>query len=250
MAQASGSFEDPPHFIGRRLLAWAVHLFTATGAVLGVLSLTFINQGDLARASLVMIITSAIDSVDGTMARAVRVTEFAPAVDGRRLDDMVDFLNFVIVPAAFMVQAGHLPSWGWVVLPVLASCYGFSHHEAKTPDDFFLGWPSYWNVVAVYFYLLGTSQLVNVLWVVGLSIMVFVPLKYIYPSKMPALRVATNIGVFLYAATIWVAVAYPEQASRVHLAQVSLAFPAYYIAMSVWLGDWWGIRTRWIERAG
>ena len=98
----------------RLVLAWGVHLFTASGAVVGALALLSIWTGELANAALLMIVALVIDSVDGTLARAVGVSEVLPQIDGRRLDDMVDYLNFVIVPVVFMASAGCLPSWTWV----------------------------------------------------------------------------------------------------------------------------------------
>ena len=101
--------EKPPV---RRTLAWAVHLLTASGAVVGMVSLVEILSGDYRAAGLLMMLALGIDSIDGTLARAARVKEWVPRVDGRRLDDIVDFLNFVVVPVVFMVATGHLTSWG------------------------------------------------------------------------------------------------------------------------------------------
>ncbi len=153
----------------RQTLAWGVHLLTASGAVFGAVALLAIMAGDLSRALLLMGVTLFIDSVDGTLARRVGVAEVLPRIDGRRLDDIVDYLNFVIVPVVFMVAAGSLLHWSFAALPILASAYGFSQNEAKTEDDFFLGWPSYWNVVAAYLWLLHLSPLAGTLIVVFFS---------------------------------------------------------------------------------
>jgi phosphatidylcholine synthase len=91
-----------------------------------------------------------------------------PGIDGRRLDDMVDYLNYVIVPVVFLVAAGYLTP-AVAAAPILASAYGFSQQDAKTEDDFFLGFPSYWNIVALYIWLLDVSQLVATAVVLGLS---------------------------------------------------------------------------------
>ena len=54
---------------------------------------------------------------------------------------------------------GYLPDGpaGGVVaaIPLLASCYQFCRTDAKTDDHFFLGFPSYWNIVAFYVVVLG-----------------------------------------------------------------------------------------------
>ena len=224
----------------RRVLAWGVHLFTATGAVVGALALLSIAAADFSGAALLMSAALAIDAVDGTLARAVGVGQVLPTLDGRRLDDIVDYLNFVIVPAVFMVSAGCLPGWGWVALPILASAYGFSQADAKTADDFFLGWPSYWNVLAFYLWLLELSPVAGALWVVGLSMAIFLPFKYVYPSKLsrPLLRHTLHWGGFAWTLALTVAILVPEWASAVHLVEISTGYLAYYMAVSVWLGDW------------
>jgi phosphatidylcholine synthase len=224
--------------VTRVLLAWTIHLITASGAVLGVLALLAISQGDFARAALFMLAALAIDSVDGTLARRFRVAEVLPDVDGRRLDDLVDYLNYVIVPAVFMVASGALPGWGWGALPVLASAYGFSQREAKTDDDFFLGFPSYWNVVAIYLWQLELPPALSVALVAALSLAVFVPLKYVYPSRTHALWRTTYAGATLWLLGLSAVILWPRPLREIRLVEISLLFPAYYIAISIWLGGW------------
>ena len=216
----------------RLTLAWGVHLFTASGAVVGTLALLAIGAGELSRAALLMLLALAIDSVDGTLARAAQVDRVLPGIDGRRLDDVVDYLNFVIVPAVFMVWAGSLAHWGWAALPILASAYGFSRENAKTADDFFLGWPSYWNVVAIYLWLLEFSPGPATVTVVLLSAAVFVPLKYIYPSKLSVLRRTTSAAGVVWGLMLCASILFPDPAKRFHLVQISLAYPVYYLALS------------------
>jgi len=226
---------DPPA-PARLTLAWGVHLFTASGAVLGALALVAISAGDLARASLLMLAALLIDSVDGTLARRVGVSEVLPRVDGRRLDDIVDYLNFAIVPVVFMLGAGHLLHWSLAAIPILASAYGFSQQDAKTDDDFFLGWPSYWNVVAIYLWLLQIPPLAGTALVLFLSVAVFVPLKYVYPSKLAVLRKTTAAGGLVWGALVTASVIDPDAAARFHLLALSLLYPAYYLGLSFWLG--------------
>jgi len=188
-------------------LAWGVHAFTASGAVVGAIALLAVVAGNLPQAAVLMIVALAIDSVDGTLARAVRVGEVLPGIDGRRLDDIVDYLNYVIVPIVFLVAAGYLGPW-IAALPILASAYGFSQQDAKTDDDFFLGFPSYWNVIALYVWL------------------------YVYPSKMPVLRSATNVAGGLWVVLITIAVVAPNLAQRIRLAELTLAYPTWYLLLS------------------
>jgi phosphatidylcholine synthase len=224
----------------RLVLAWGVHLFTASGAVAGVLALLCISKGMFSDAALLMIAALGIDAIDGTLARAVGVSQILPRLDGRRLDDIVDYLNFAIVPTVFMASAGCLPGWGWAALPILASAYGFSQADAKTADNFFLGWPSYWNVLALYLWLLGFSPVAGAVWVALLSLAVFLPLKYVYPSKVgrPFLRHTLSWGGVAWAALLVVSILLPSSAADLRLIEISLGYLVYYMGVSVWLGDW------------
>jgi phosphatidylcholine synthase len=217
-------------------LAWCVHLLTASGALLGMLSLVEIARGELAIASILMLIALFVDSIDGSLARRARVSEVVPSIDGRRLDDVVDYLNYVIVPVFFMVWIGALPV-SLAAAPVLASAYGFSQQDAKTDDDFFLGWPSYWNVVALYAWQLEMSPTTGALWVLFFSAAIFVPLKYIYPSKLRAFRRSSVAGAGLWMILMALAVAWPG-AKALHLAEISLLYPAWYVLLSAHLGRW------------
>lgn len=220
-----------------RLKAWAVHLYTASGAVLALLALDAIGRDAYAAAFAWMAVAMVIDCTDGTLARRARVKDVLPQFDGSKLDDIADYLNYVLVPIALLYRAGMLPDGiGLFVatLPLLSSAYGFCNSEAKTPDHFFTGFPSYWNVVALYLYVLGWPSWVNAAWLVGLSALVFVPIRYLYPSRTATLRTVTYVGGALWAlAVFWLLVQFPTPSRA--LARVSLLYPAYYMLLSLWL---------------
>src|SRR5262249_27849753 len=88
---------------GRRAAAWSVHLLTASSAPAGVLAILASERGDARQAFWWMAYTLAIDSIDGTLARAVEVKRVLPFFDGTRLDDLVDYFTYVIVPAVFLL---------------------------------------------------------------------------------------------------------------------------------------------------
>ena len=220
----------------RVALAWGVHAFTASGAIVGTVALLAIVSGDFRSAVLLMLVALIIDAVDGTLARRAEVERILPSVDGRRLDDIVDYFNYVVVPAVFLVATGALSHWAWASLPVLASAYGFSQASAKTEDDFFLGFPSYWNVIAIYVWLLDVSPTFATS-VIGLfTILVFVPLKYIYPSKMRVLKRTTAIMAIGCMALVTYAVLNPDGTGSRALVWLSLVFPVYYLLLSFRLG--------------
>lgn len=184
-----------------------------------------------------MALAIVIDASDGTLARAVRVKELIPWFDGDLLDELVDYFNYVIVPCLFLLRANLLPPQdaSWLApLPLLASAYGFCQRNAKTADLFFLGFPSYWNILVFYLYTLKTPLWVNAFLVIGLSALVFVPIKYIYPSRSPRFRSQTNIfGAIWAAAIFYIIYSLPELSPA--LAFATLLFPAYYTALSLWL---------------
>ncbi len=225
----------PERSLTGRILSYCVHLFTASGAALGLFALIAIASNRLEAAALMMLAALFVDGLDGTLARAVGVSVHTPEINGRRLDDIVDYLNFTIVPAFFLWGAGSVVHPGWLAAPVLASAYGFSREDAKTDDDFFLGFPSYWNILALYLWLLAIEPLAGTVWVAALSIAVFVPMKYLYPTKVEpiSLRVWLGIGALLWIAALAVCVEWPEAIAPYFVLELSLLYPAWYMWLSV-----------------
>ncbi len=178
-----------------------------------------------------------VDATDGTLARLARVKEIIPWFDGDRLEDIVDYLNYVLVPCVFMIRADLLPQGDalWLVaLPLLASAYGFCQRAAKTSDHFFLGFPSYWNIVAFYFYVMKTPLWINAFLLLIFSALVFVPIRYLYPSRSPILRGLTvSLGVLWGIMVLTIIYRLPH--FSLYLVYASLLFPAYYLCISLWL---------------
>lgn len=219
------------------LLAWLVHLYSAIGSILAFWTLFLIFQTRFQEALGLMALAVLIDATDGTLARKFRVKEVLPWFDGDRLEDIIDYLTYVFVPCAFLIWAHLLPqraALGIVALPLLASAYGFCQKEAKSEDHYFLGFPSYWNIVVFYFYVLGTSHWFNVWLIVFCSVLIFVPIKYLYPSRSPVLRGLTiGLGIFWGITVLAMIYRLPEPSYA--LALSSLLFPAYYLVLSFWL---------------
>jgi len=220
-----------------RTLAWSVHLYTALGAVFALEAILCTVRGDARGAFLWMAAALAIDASDGTLARAARVKEVVPTYDGSKLDDIVDYLNYVFVPILFAVETDLLPpqTAGFVAaLPLLASAYGFCQSAAKTPDFFFTGFPSYWNVTVFYMYGLDASPTANAVVLAALSLLVFVPIGYLYPSRQPFLRPLTiTLGIAWAVVAIVAVLRLPERSPA--LLYGSLAYPIYYFVLSFYL---------------
>jgi len=215
--------------------AWAVHFYTALGAVAGLLALNYIAHDDWRDAFSMMAIAVAIDASDGPMARALRVRERIPYFDGAMLDNIVDYFTYVAVPVFLMLRAQLLPdnATGEVIagFVMVASGYGFSRTDAKTEDHYFLGFPSYWNLVAFYLFCLGFTPAVNAAIVAILALMAFVPIKYIYPNRTELMRPLTLTLAAIWAvATVAMLPMLPRHNDI--LLYTSLGFVVYYFVMS------------------
>ncbi len=219
------------------LTAWMVHVFTASGAVVGILAMQAISERRFVAALAWMMVTAAIDGVDGALARWRRVKTVLPHFDGALLDNMVDYFTFVLVPAFFLLYADLAPAlWRLplAVIIILASAYQFSRDDAKTPDHAFTGFPSYWNVVVFYLFLLDWGYAVNVLILLVCAAGVFVRIRYLYPSRTRFLR-PLNVGLGMVWALLSFAafVRYPEGHRPWLLG--SFFYIVYYLAVSLWL---------------
>lgn len=220
-----------------KVLAWAVHLLTASGAVCCVLALHAAANADWRGAFLWLAVAVLIDAVDGALARWVRVKEMLPNFDGALLDNIVDYGSYVLVPAMVLHWSGILPApWS---LPAAAticvvSAYQFCQDDAKTADHFFKGFPSYWNIVVLYLFALKLHPAVNLAIVCGLAILVFVPVKYLYPSRTKPYRRLTLSLTFCWGAALAVVLWQLPNPHR-WLVNISLLYVVYYVGMSVHL---------------
>lgn len=216
------------------LAAWAVHMYTALGAVLAFLAALAVIESDYRLAFLWLVGATFVDATDGVLARLARVKERVPGFDGSRLDDIVDYLTYVFVPILLLYHAGDLPR-GWGVLicaaVLLSSAYGFASLDAKTDDCFFTGFPSYWNVVAVYLHAARLAPALNALVLAALAALVFVRIGYVYPSRTPVLRGTTVVLGGVWAVMV-VAMIVEMPDVPAWLLIGSLFFPVYYIVLS------------------
>ena len=221
----------------RKWAAWAVHLLTATGAVAGLMALLATSHHKWVHAFGFMGLTLFIDSVDGALARLCNVKLVLPQFDGELLDNIVDYFCYVIVPAFFLYECGLVPYGYGIVAAIgitLASGYQFCQTDAKTDDHFFKGFPSYWNVVVFYLFMLRFPPWVNLVILLALAVAVFVPVRYLYPSRTRVLRpltlMLTVVWGVLLVSVLW---RYPDH-NPVWL-HASLLYVAYYFVVSGYL---------------
>lgn len=221
----------------RKCAAWSVHLFTATGAAAGLMALIATAAHEWRLALLWMGVTILVDSFDGTLARAVKVKAVLPNFDGALLDNIVDYFTYVIVPAYFLYEAPIMPPRFAIfaaVVITLASAYQFCQSDAKTADHFFKGFPSYWNVVVFYLFMLDFAPWVNFVTVIALALGVFLPIKYLYPSRTKTLRPITWALSALWIVLVALVLLRYDHNPRI-LLHVSFAYILYYFVLSLYL---------------
>jgi phosphatidylcholine synthase len=224
-----------------RLAGLALHAYTASGTVLALLIVIAAIDGDAVRALWLGLAALVIDGTDGMIARRLRVKETIPWFDGARLDDIVDYLTYAFAPIVLLWTGDYLPhgALGAVLaaLPLLASSYQFCRVDAKTDDHFFLGFPSYWNVVAFYVVVLGLSPTATGIILLVCSILVFVPVKYVYPSRTRVFRSMNLLTTAIWLAAYALLLAQMPNPNPLVVA-VSLAYLVYYGALSLYLTFW------------
>jgi len=223
---------------GARVAAGLVHAYTATGAVLALLMVHLAYQGDVRAVLWLFLAAMVVDGSDGLLARHFEVKTVMPGFDGALLDNIVDYMTYAFAPMILLWANGYLPdgTLGGVVaaVPLLASCYQFCRSDAKTDDHFFLGFPSYWNVVAFYAVVSGFSVAVTTLVTAVCVILVFVPVKYLYPSRTERLWYLNMALSVLWMAVYAVIVALmPDPPDWLII--LSLVYPVYYVGVSLWL---------------
>ena len=187
-----------------KIAAWAVHGFTASGAVLGFLAIISIFNNDQTSSFLWLGLALLVDGLDGTIARKIGVSDKDTNIDGSMLDNLVDYLNYVIIPSLMIYWFQMVPN-GWeIIIPAgifAVSLYTFANINMKTEDYYFSGFPALWNIVVLYFYILNTNQYINLIVIIFLSILTFIPIKFVHPLRVKKLRNITIFCTIIWSAT-------------------------------------------------
>lgn len=224
----------------RRLTGWLIHIFTASGAFIGLLALLAIYEHKPLVAFWMMGVSILIDAVDGMFARLIKIKIAVPEIDGALLDNIVDFFNYTIVPSFFLLVIPIVPPY-WclaiVMMITLSSAYQFTQVDAKTSDHFFKGFPSYWNIVVFYLFFLQMNPWINLSILCVLALLSFVPIKYVYPTRLDylthnkTLRLAMLLATLVWGgATAGILWGYPE--SNIILSSISMSYLILYVAIS------------------
>lgn len=239
---ASGPAEIPAS-ASRAAAAMAVHAFTASGVVCAFLAAAEVCSStcDPRVVFAWLGLQVLIDAADGPLARLFEVKRHAPRISGRTIDDLVDYLTYTFVPLLLIWRMGWVPAPAglWVAPAMMASLFGFANSGAKDEaGGFFLGFPSYWNIVAVY---AGLSHATlgpwpNAVLLVVLTVLTVLPVRFVYPNLAPhPWRWPTLIGALIWAGLLVALLVGDYPRAPGWLVAASLVYPVLYVVLSIWL---------------
>ena len=136
--------------------------------------------------------------------------EYTPNVDGRTLDNVIDFFTYVAVPALMVYWFNMTPvdfifsgqTWSLISAAAImaVSCYTFANVGMKSDDYYFVGFPAVWNVVVLYFFVLQSGPIANLVTIVLLCVLTFIPIKFVHPLRVTDWREITIPMTVLWAA--------------------------------------------------
>jgi len=218
---------------GTRYAAVCAHAYTIAGGVFALAAFIATAERHFDRAFVFLALALVVDATDGMLARRLAVAIHWPDIDGERLDALVDFLTFVVVPAFLAVVAGVLPkpAFLWAAAMVVASLVRFSRRRTKESGRFHY-LPSCWNILVFYAFYLRPPFVV-----VGVSIAVIIALMFT-PGRFPHPILQASRHVHLAVATpavlLGLGVIVRVLPARPWLL-VSLMYPAFYGAHAAWL---------------
>jgi len=223
----------------QRVRGYAVHVYTASGVGLAFLAAMEIcaPAPDARRCFILLFAAVFVDATDGFFARRWHVKTWAAAIDGRTIDDIVDYLTFTFLPLLLMWRMEWLPQPAvlFVIPALIASLFGFANREAKDETrGFFLGFPSYWNVVAFYAGLFGGKEAAPILGFITLALafLTVLPVRFLYPNLAPRpWLLPVLLGALLWAIALIALLANYPHGPR-WLSLLSLSYPAFYTIVS------------------
>ncbi|MBV9348056.1 MAG: phosphatidylcholine synthase [Pseudolabrys sp.] len=185
--------------------AFAIHIMTACGAALGLLALVMAVGQQWPAMFFCMGLALLVDGLDGPLAREFKVAETLPRWSGDVLDLVVDYVNYVFVPAYAIAASGLLPDMlsilGAIVIVVTGALY-FADRKMKTDGNYFHGFPAAWNLVAFYLFLIEPPAWLGLIMILVLAGLTFAPVFFVHPLRV---REARNLSLALLG--LWVVLA-------------------------------------------
>ena len=174
--------------------AFGIHILTASGAFLAFLSLVATAENRFSAAFLWLGLALLVDGVDGPLARKLEVKKWRPHWSGDRIDSVVDYVTYVMIPAFALYQSGLIgmyASFAAAALIVITSAIYYADTRMKTVDNGFKGFPVCWNMVVFTLFIVKPNEVLSLIVVVVTAVLTFVPVIFVHPVRVKVLRVPT-----------------------------------------------------------
>lgn len=199
-----------------KLIAWSVHLFTASGILAAFLALIAVDHLQWKEAYIWLLVCFIIDSLDGSLARRFDVEGVLPDMDGKSIDFVIDFMAYAVIPAFFFYKAEMVSSWYMpfcISIILLSSALYYGKKDMVCDEQFFMGFPVLWNFVIFFqFFILHNHEIFNVVSVVFFGLLHFAPIRFAYPSRTRRFFWAHFLSSIIgLAAAATVLLTYPDQ---------------------------------------
>lgn len=179
--------------------AFSVHLLTASGSFLAFLSLVAASENQWAAMFWWLGLALFVDGIDGPIARKLEVKEILPTWSGVMLDNIIDYVTYVLIPAFALYQRGFMGpglSFTSAAIIVITSAIYYADTGMKTKENFFRGFPVVWNMIVFTLFVIEPGEYPSFAVVVVAAIFTFVPMNFLHPVRVERLRVV-NLPIFL-----------------------------------------------------
>ncbi len=179
--------------------AFSVHILTASGSFLAFLGVVAAAEHRFVDMFWWLGLALLVDGIDGPIARKVKVKEVLPNWSGDTLDNIIDYVTYVLLPAFALYQSGMIGQpWSFVAagLIVVSSAIYYADMGMKTEEYFFSGFPVVWNMIVFSLFVIDASANVALAVVLVSVFLTFLPINFLHPVRVLRLR-PLNLGIFL-----------------------------------------------------
>ncbi|OJT99736.1 MAG: phosphatidylcholine synthase [Rhizobium sp. 63-7] len=171
--------------------AFSVHILTASGSFLAFLGVVAAAEHRFIDMFWWLGLALLVDGIDGPIARKVKVKEVLPNWSGDTLDNIIDYVTYVLLPAFALYQSGMIGEpWSFAAagMIVVSSAIYYADMGMKTDEYFFSGFPVVWNMVIFTLFVVQASALAAMIVVTLSVILTFLPINFLHPVRVQRLR--------------------------------------------------------------
>lgn len=175
--------------------AFSVHILTASGSFLAFLGVVAAAEHRFIDMFWWLGLALLVDGIDGPIARKVRVKEVLPNWSGDTLDNIIDYVTYVLLPAFALYQSGMIGEpWSFVAagMIVVSSAIYYADMGMKTDEYFFSGFPVVWNMIVFTLFVIDASATTALTVVIVSVVLTFLPINFLHPVRVKGCARSTS----------------------------------------------------------